>query len=520
MDRGSGILLHISSLPSKGGIGTIGETTCRFVDFLTMAGQRYWQVLPLNPPALGQSPYSSVSSAAGNPLLIDLDMLVDHGLLKQTEVEMIDWGARPDQVDFIKVSAGRDRLLRLAYQRFTDVAANGVPNAAEKEALIALNDAPGWEHFLAAEADWLDDYALYMALTEEFEGKHWPDWPEQALKQRRPAALAEAKSQLAEEIVYHQFVQYLFHLQWAALKDYAQKNGIQIIGDLPFYVPLESVEAWVHRELLSLDSEGNLLTVGGVPPDYYSKTGQIWNSPLYNWTAIREQNYDFWIRRVAWTAKFVDIIRLDHFRGFESYWSIPAGSPDGRTGEWLKGPGIELLHRLFEEFPQVEFIAEDLGMLTPEARQLVADSGLPGMKVLQFAFQDADCIANLPVNYPENSICYTGTHDNNTIRGFIEEKAGSEELARAAVYLHLDAAEGWNWSFIRACMESASKVAVFPIQDALDLPATARMNIPGTTKGNWAWRLTPGQLTPALAGRIRYYCELEKRGFHNGSEGS
>ena len=478
--RSSGILMHITSLPGPYGIGTLGKNAFAFVDFLHKAGQSCWQILPLTPTGYGDSPYQSCSAFAGNHYLIDLELLVKDGLLFPVELENYIWGECKDRVDFGLQYQLRLQLLRLAYRRFG--------------AWQALED------FVRENSDWLSDFSLYMALKDRFEGKPWYCW-EEGLKRRDPNAVWNARQELADQIRFYQFVQYLFHTQWQALHDYAADKGIRIIGDVPIYVPLDSVEVWCSPELFQLDKNLTPTAVAGCPPDYFSEDGQLWGNPLYCWDLMAQDNFSWWIRRLKAAQRWYDMIRLDHFRAFEAYWSVPYGDLTARNGKWVKGPGLPFFQAVQKALPDLELIAEDLGFLTPEVLQLRDDSGLPGMKVLQFAFDSLEPSDYLPHTYIKNTVCYTGTHDNMTLRQWLESLT-PELLAYASGYMGLTRREGLVWGVIRTAMSSVSRLCVIPIQDYLELGSEARMNFPGTMGNNWVWRAVEGSFSDPLAEKI------------------
>ena len=479
--RKSGILMHITSLPSPYGIGNMGRAAYEFVDFLHKAGQSYWQVLPLNPTGYGDSPYQAFSTFAGNHYLIDLDSLIQEGLLRREEVDAVQWSRDENRVDYGCLYENRTRVLHLAYERF-------VPDGA-------------YHCFLEKNADWLDDYALFMSLKERYHGDVWQKWSV-SLMLRVPAMLDGCKEEMAESVGFHRFLQFKFFQQWTALHTYANQKGIRIIGDVPIYVPLDSVDVWSNPELFQLDGSGNPTAVAGCPPDSFTADGQLWGNPLYNWERMQENGYVWWIRRLSAASKMYDAVRLDHFRGFESYWAVPAGDKTAAGGAWRKGPGIEYVRAIQAALPELEFIAEDLGFVTPAVRQLLVDSGYPGMKVLQFAFDSREDSDYLPHTYPKNSVCYTGTHDNQTLVQWLQE-AAPEDVAFAKKYLGLNQEEGFVWGMIRGSMGSASKLCVIQMQDYLELGAFARMNFPGMlSSNNWSWRANKGFMTEELAQRI------------------
>ena len=478
--RESGILMHITSLSSPYGIGTMGKEAYKFVDFLKSAGQSLWQILPLTPTGYGDSPYQSCSTFAGNHYLIDLDALIEAGLLEKSEVADRNWSYRDDKVDFGTQYNNRLAVLRLAFNRFAD-----------QEALDA---------FCREQASWLPDFALFMALKGRNNGQPWYQW-EDCLKFRDPEAIWKVRQELKEEIRFYCFVQYLFFTQWTALRSYAHKNGIRIIGDVPIYVPYDSVDVWSNPELFQLDAAMNPTDVAGCPPDAFSDDGQLWGNPLYRWDVIGKDGFGWWIRRLAAAGELYDIVRLDHFRGFEAYWTVPFGDTTARNGRWVKGPGMDMLGPVLGWFPGLQLIAEDLGFLTEGVKKLLADSKLPGMKVLEFAFDAREPSNYLPHTYTKNCVCYVGTHDNAPIMAWKEE-TGADELAMAKKYLGLTEEEGLNWGIIRGGMTSVADLFIVQIQDYLGLGNESRMNTPGVASGNWQWRLKKNQLTKKLAARI------------------
>ena len=491
MDRHSGILMHISSLPSPYGIGTLGREAYAFADFLRAAGQKYWQLLPLGPTSYGDSPYQSFSTFAGNPYFIDLDLLAEDGLLSPSELEAEDWGGQRRYVDYGRIYAARFGLLRKAFQA-------GYPR-----------DRAAVEAF-CRENKWLDNYALYMALKARFGMKSWLDWPDEDLRLRRAEALERAREELAEDIAFYAYLQYLFFRQWDALREYIHSLGIRIIGDLPIYVAMDSADVWAEPEYFQL-GEGNVPTeVSGVPPDYFSADGQLWGNPLYDYDRMKADGYGWWIRRVEGAGRLFDIIRIDHFRGLESYWAVPYGADTAKNGRWRKGPGMDLVGTLTSWFPGLSFIAEDLGFLTPEVRRLLEDSGLPGMKVLEFAFDAREPSNYLPHTYNRHCVCYVGTHDNETVEQW-RWQADRADVTFARKYLGLNDAEGFHWGMIRGGMSSVADTFLVQMQDCLGLGAEGRMNTPGTGWGNWRWRLLPGEASPALAKKLRCYTKMYGR---------
>ena len=479
--RKSGILMHVTSLPSPYGIGSMGKCAYEFIDFLCEAGQTYWQVLPLNPTGYGDSPYQSFSSFAGNHYLIDLDMLIEEQLLRQEEVDAVSWGRNENRVDFGCLFENRCKLLHLAYERF--------------------HKNEEYHHFVTENADWLEDYALFMSLKEKLHGCPWYEWSV-SLMIRLPEMIRSTRQELQESVQFHYFLQYQFFRQWKALRSYANQRGIKIIGDVPIYVPLDSVDVWSAPKLFQLDGNCRPTAVAGCPPDSFTADGQLWGNPLYNWDKMKATGFAWWIRRLSAAAKMYDVVRLDHFRGFESYWSVPAGAKTAAGGEWKQGPGAAYIHAIQEALPDLEFIAEDLGYVTPEVRQLQEESGYPGMKVLQFAFDSRETADYLPHTYPVNSVCYTGTHDNLTLAQWFQE-AAPEDVSLAKDYLGLNDEEGPIWGMIRGGMSSVSRLCIIQMQDYLELGASARMNFPGTlSSDNWTWRAQKEFITESLTKRI------------------
>ena len=491
MDRSSGVLLPMSALPSRYGIGSMGKSAYDFVDFLKAAGQTYWQFLPLVPIGAGDSPYSSFSIFAGNPYYIDLDMLVRDRLLKRKEIDALDWGRDPERVDYEAIRRSRPQLLHLAFARGREKLADAV--AAFR-----------------AENPWVENYALYMALKEHFDLRSWTEWPDEDIRLHRPEAVRRWSEVLHEEMEYHIFVQMLFYAQWEKLRAYAKKKGISFIGDVPIYVALDSADVWSEPQFFQLDEANLPKAVAGVPPDPFNDDGQLWGNPLYDWDAMARDGYGWWIRRIDGARKLYDCIRLDHFRGFESFWTVPYGAENARGGVWTPGPGMKLVGVLTQWFNDLSFIAEDLGYVTPGVRKLLEDSGLPGMKVMEFAFDAHGDSDYLPHNCTPNSVCYLGTHDNDTVHGWLKttRKADRDFAAR---YMHITEDEGWCWGMIRAGMASASRLFVVQMQDLLELGPAARMNTPGIPTGNWRWRMLPGAADKELAKKLRLYTRTFRR---------
>ena len=490
--RASGILLHISSLPSQEGIGTFGTQAFRFVDFLARAGQKYWQMLPIGPTSYGDSPYQSFSTFAGNPYFIDLPLLEAEGLLQREEYSQIDWGSDPARVDYEKLYQNRFSVLRRAFQRGFS------------------RDAAEVARFRQENAVWIEDYALFMALKEQFGGIPWSEWPE-PIRLRQPQALAQARQTLQSDIDFWAYLQYLFDQQLHALTYYARKKGVSLIGDIPIYVAMDSADVWANPELFLLDRDLRPTFVAGVPPDYFAEDGQLWGNPLYRWQEHERQGYDWWIRRVSWACKTFDLVRIDHFRGFASFYAVPAAENTARNGHWEVGPGMAFFNALRQALGDCPIIAEDLGLLTEDVLRLLQDSGFPGMKVLQFAFEPNWDNGYLPHNHIPHCVVYTGTHDNDTLMGWWEHTLPKEEQQHAIQYLRLSEEEGIHWGILRGAWSSVADLAVAPIQDFLGLGSEARMNTPSTLGGNWCFRLLPGQLDDALADRIERMSGLYQR---------
>ena len=485
LERSAGILLPLSSLPSPHGIGTMGKAAYDFADFLAAAGQKYWQLLPLGPTSYGDSPYQSFSSFAGNPYFIDLELLVEDGLLVREEVDTRDWGSDARRIDYGRLYENRFPLLAKAKARGYD---------RDREAVAA---------FEQENAGWLPNYTLFMALKRHFGMKPWTAWDDEDIRCRRSSAVIEHyRAELRKDVELFTYIQFLFFRQWATLKAYIHSLGIRIIGDLPIYVAMDSADVWAEPEMFRLDAHGVPTEVAGVPPDYFSEDGQLWGNPLYDYETMEKDGFGWWIRRVGGAQKLCDVLRIDHFRGFASYWAVPYGETTAKNGHWVKGPGMALVGVLTNWFRDLDFIAEDLGAPSPDVTRLLEDSGLPGMKVLEFAF-DPETLSNyLPHSCGENSICYTGTHDNAPLVLWRKE-ATEAELAFAKTYLGLNEEEGFCSGLLRGGMGCGSRLFVAQMQDWLEAGVGSRMNTPGTSSGNWQWRMLPGEASKTLAERIR-----------------
>jgi 4-alpha-glucanotransferase len=491
--RASGILLHPTSLPGPFGSGDIGTDAYRFVDWLVKAGQTYWQVLPLGEVGHGNSPYTNSSAFAGNPLLIDLEELAKQGWLEADELKP-DPDFNANRADFDLVRPFRLKRLQLASQRFFSR-----PDRARHSA---------YDKFCKSERHWLDDFALFKAIEHHQELRAWNEWPEEYVM-RKSKALSQAQRQFADEVDFQKFCQWSFYRQWFLLKKYANKRGIRIIGDVPIFVSYQSADVWEHQELFELDAGGHPIEVAGVPPDYFSETGQLWGNPLYRWEVHEQSNYAWWIERLDHALRFSDLVRIDHFRGFASYWATPAGAPDARGGKWVPGPGEKLFEAFRKAFGVIPVIAEDLGLITPDVIQLRDQFELPGMRILQFAFGDNESNYYLPHHYTTNTVAYTGTHDNDTSIGWWN--SASEHVKHFAKYYLGTDGEEINWVMINALTESAANTVIFPMQDVLGLNSEHRMNIPGTSWGNWEWRFTWDQLQGWQTERLHSLTTLNKR---------
>lgn len=490
--RSAGVLLSIASLPSPYGIGTMGREAFRFLDFLVSAGQRCWQILPLEPPGLGDSPYQTYSAFAGNPLYIDLDFLADAGLLDRRRLQSYAWSQSEDQVRYAQVRAGRNIFLREAW-----TAARGT---LETEL----------EHFRVENRNWLDSYACFMVFRSRFAGLQWMHWPAPAERFSPEDTLSYifSKPDLRDEFFYQVFLQKLFCDQWTALAQKAREKGITFIGDLPIYVSLDSADVWAHPELFRINADGTPAAVSGVPPDSFSENGQVWNNPLYNWQEMKRQGYSWWIARVRAAGRRCSVLRFDHFRGLSSFWSVPYGEDSARNGHWEPGPGLAFLSSLSEACPHLSFIAEDLGYEDAATRALLQACGWPGMKILEFGFTGERPNDHLPHRYPAECVCYPGTHDNPPIKQWLEEMS-PERFHFAKDYMGLSTEEGFIRGVLRTGLSSPARLFIAQMQDWLELGKEARINVPGTVgERNWTWRLHPGQLTEDLQHRMAYLTSL------------
>lgn len=485
--RTSGILLHITSLSTSFGIGDLGPSAYHFADFLAASGQKVWQILPLNPSGtfVGSSPYASYSAFAGNPLLISPELLQREGLIMEQEMQSAMLPAT-GRIDYATVITAKTRLLLAAYERWK------------------TNQDREFDHFAKENKDWLEDYGLFVALKQHFQEVSWLDWPKE-IRDRSETALKEWREKLSEFVQRAKFFQYLFFKQWFALKRYCnQEKQIQIFGDLPIYVSNDSVDVWSHSELFKLDEEKRPLFVSGAPPDYFSKTGQRWGSPVYRWDVVKRKHFSWWLRRIGHNLKLFDLLRLDHFRGFVAYWEIPVSEETAVNGKWVDAPAIEFFESVKKHFPDAKIIAEDLGVITPDVSEVMKRFSFPGMKILLFAFGgDLPTNPYIPHNYQRNCVVYTGTHDNNTIQGWYKNEASDDDRKRMIDYLGGDVPlQRLHWDLIRTAMASVGDLVIVPIQDILGLGEEARMNFPQKLSGNWEWVLKPDQLTLALAEKL------------------
>jgi 4-alpha-glucanotransferase len=489
--RGAGILLPVSSIPANYGIGTCGAEAFQLIDFLKEAGQSYWQVLPLGPTSFGDSPYQSFSAFAGNPYFIDLNILIDEKLLTADEVSSFDWGSNTTDVDYAKIFNSRIKVLHMAFLRSTHKSTNE------------------FQIFLKENEYWLEDYCLFMALKFEFDNRSWQFWPRE-IRFHELEAVDAYKKQLKVETEFWKFCQFKFFEQWSKIKKYANLNGIKIIGDIPIYAALDSADVWTHSELFQLDQERKPIKVAGVPPDAFSKGGQLWGNPLYDWEAMEQSDFNWWKMRMAYSSKIYDIIRIDHFIGMVRYFAIPAENTTAVGGAWQPGPGSKLTDAIDSAIGSAQVIAEDLGVVVPAVKRLLRKTGYPSMKVLQFAFDGSPLNEHLPCNYTKHLVVYGGTHDNDTLVGYFE-KMKAKDRRYAKDYLGVKRTKDLPKALLRAAYASVANTVIFQAQDILLLPNTARMNFPSTLGFNWRWRLEKGQLTEELAEQLNHLAQIYGR---------
>lgn len=483
--RQSGVLMHISSLPGKYGIGSFGQSAYDFVDFLVRTKQRYWQILPLGTTSYGDSPYQSFSAFAGNTYFIDFDILIEEGLLNEADVKGADFGDDPRKVDYAKIFDARRPIMEKAVARF-----------------LKADDLSDYESFVEQNAAWLEVFAEYMAIKEHFDNLAWTEWPDEAIRRREAASLASYREKLADKLTYHRVTQYLFFKQWLKLKAYANEHHIEIVGDMPIYVAADSADVWAQPHFFKTDAVGKPTCVAGCPPDEFSETGQLWGNPIYDWEAMDKDGYAWWIERLRESFKIYDIVRIDHFRGFESYWEVPAGSETSASGKWVKGPDYKLFAAVKEALGDLNIIAEDLGFMTDEVIELRERTGFPGMKILQFAFNPDDESIDSPHLAPNNSVMYTGTHDNNTVLGWYKDEIDDATRQYMAQYTNRKEYETVPHAMLRTIFASVSFMAIATMQDLLELDSAARMNYPSTIGGNWTWRMTAEELNPIVEGEL------------------
>lgn len=491
--RTSGILMPLSSIPSPYGIGTMGQDAKKFIDFLKEAGQTYWQILPICPTSYGDSPYQSFSTFAGNPYFIDLDKLAEDGLLLEDEYKNIVWGEALDKVDYGKLYECRYPVLRKAYSRFIQ------QNSKE------------YEDFCNEQADWLPDYAMFMALKGANGGVSWLSWDENE-KRREPDTMEKVKENYKEEIEFWKVIQYFFFVQWKELRKYANDRGISIIGDLPIYVALDSADVWAHPEMFQLNEDLQPINVAGCPPDGFSATGQLWGNPLFNWEVMEKDNYSWWVKRIGYSCQIYNVLRLDHFRGFDSYFAIPYGDKDASGGHWEIGPGIKLFEAVEKNIGRQHIIAEDLGFLTDSVKKLLDESGFPGMKVFELGFdsRDANSVEYLPHNFKKNCVAYVGTHDNDTVQGWFTS-ASAEDVEYAKEYLKIEDMSDGHWCMMKWLWATVADTAIVQAQDLLGLGSESRMNVPSTFGTNWTWRAMPDSFDHILAQKLKKYMKIYGR---------
>ncbi len=498
MDRKCGVLMPVASLPGKFGIGGFTKEAYDFVDFLAAAGQTYWQILPLGQTGYGDSPYQTFSAFAGNAYFIDVEKLIEAGYITAKFAESQNTGDNAEEVDYAKVYETRFPLLRKAYDNSPFAL-----NVKDKWADAKYDaDRKAFEAFIADNAEWLPDYGLYSAVKKEMGGTSFLTWDDD-IRLRKSAALKKYTKELADEIRFNEFIQFLFFAQWTALKEYANEKGIKIIGDIPIYVAADSADTWSHPELFELDSKGFPTVVAGCPPDAFSATGQLWGNPIYKWAYHKETGYAWWIQRIAMCFKLYDVVRIDHFRGFDAFYTIPYGDKTAENGEWWQGPGYDLFDAIKKALGKKEIIAEDLGFITDSVRKLVKKTGYPSMKVLQFAFDSRGMDSDyLPHNYTRNCVVYTGTHDNETMRGWYENVYRGDRLF-AKRYCNIHNAKTAAWEFIRVAMACVADTCIIPMQDYLNLGDETRINTPSTLGGNWVWRMKDGAYDEELSKKMK-----------------
>lgn len=491
LKRGAGLLLPISSLPSPYGIGTLGKEAYKFVDYLVEAGQKYWQVLPVGPTSYGDSPYQSFSAFAGNPYFIDLDYLVEEGLITKAQIKKFPWGDNAEYIDYATVYGSRFQILRMAFNNST--------YAETKE----------YAQFEKDNEYWLDDYSLYMAVKFKFDNQEWSKW-DYDIKARQPEAIDRYKEELKDDIAFWKFCQFKFFEQWNKLRVYANESGIEIIGDIPIYVAMDSADVWAHKDLFELDEDFEQINVAGVPPDAFSEDGQLWGNPLYNWNRMEERDFEWWKQRMASNSKIYDYIRIDHFIGVVNYYSIEAGCENAKEGVWRQGPGKKLTDAIDSAIGDAKIIAEDLGIVSPAVRELLAETGYPGMNIIEFAFDGGPTNSHLPHNYKPNSLVYGGTHDNETVVGYFSSRSAAD-LKYAYKYLGVTKKSEIPAAVLRAAYASVAAIAIFQVQDILELGNEARMNTPSTVGDNWKWRMLKGSLTKKKAKELKELAEFYAR---------
>ena len=485
MARVAGILMPITSLPSPYGIGTIGKDARKFARFLRSAGQKIWQILPVGPTSYGDSPYQSFSTYAGNPYMIDLDTLVSEGLLKKSQIKKFFWGDNEEKIDYGVIYSNRFKILRIAYENYK-----------------LQEDKKAFRSFVRRNSFWLRDYALYMAVKNHFDNKAWNEWDDEDIKQRTESAIRKYTRKFRDEINFYKFIQFEFFKQWKEFREYVNSLGIKILGDMPIYVAMDSADTWAHPELFLLDENRKPISVAGCPPDYFSETGQLWGNPLYNWDYLKSTGYKWWFERIKAASKLFDITRIDHFRAFDTYYAIPYPSDNAINGEWRLGPNIDFFNKMKEELGDIPIVAEDLGDLFDSVKELLKKSGYPGMKVLQFAFDGKPDNDFIPSKYVENSVVYTGTHDNDTVIGWYNS-APDYERENCNRYLNIHAGDSVNMKFIETVYGCCADYAIIPIQDILGLDSSARMNVPSTLGGNWVWRISKNALTKEISDMLK-----------------